>query len=279
MAASQIFRLTRNLILHVHRTHDAFDPAKHPRGHQGNTGQFARGGGGSKSTPGTQRQQQQTRGQSKPGRESLKGDFAARIQPQSDKQDVKDLDDLYTKAKRDEPGFVQTIKNVAASVGGEAQFTPPQFAEPGTTLKLRTSAQRKMNSQFGGDASQLKDILRATVVAKKIEDVRAAANKFIEENKGSIVSIKDRIVNPAAGGYRDIQVNFRTPSGLISELQFNAEPMITAKLGDGHRIYEAVRKLKAKDSHDHDRMLDMLDKKSAQLYEAAYQAGGNGNWG
>jgi hypothetical protein len=40
MPASQVFRLTRNLILHVHRTQDAFDPAKHPRGHQGNAGQW-----------------------------------------------------------------------------------------------------------------------------------------------------------------------------------------------------------------------------------------------
>jgi len=280
MPRIQSLRLNRNLILHVHRTQDAFDPAKHPRGHPGNVGQFARGGGG---TQGTQKRQQETRAQqpthqNKPTREMLQGDLGTRVQSQSQKQEVTDINDLYDKAKRDEPTFVQSIQQVAESVGGKAEFTPPQFAEPGTTLKSRKSAERKMNGEYNGDASQLRDILRATVVCDKIENVRAAAAQFIEKHKQDIVNVKDRIVKPATGGYRDVLINFRTPSGLISEVQFNAPPMMEAKLGDGHRIYEALRVLQAQPNKRHDRMIEFLGKKSEDIYNKAYQASGNGNW-
>jgi len=147
-------------------------------------------------------------------------------------------------------------------------------------LKSRKSAERKVQNELGGDPSQLRDVLRATIVSQKIEDVRAAAAKFMEANKANIVKVKDRIVNPAPGGYRDILINFRTPNGLISEVQFNTPVMIKAKLGDGHRIYEAVRVLEARKSGGgHARMKEFLKKKSEQLYDGAYQAGGNGNWG
>jgi len=283
MPRIQSLRLNRNLILHVHCTQDAFDPAKHPRGHQGNVGQFASSGGGSKqqtqqTKPSINQQQQHTTQSGKLTREQLQGDLGTRVQSQSQKQEVTDINDLYDKAKRDEPTFVQSIQQVAESVGGKAEFTPPQFAEPGTTLKSRKSAERKMNGEYNGDASQLRDILRATVVCDKIENVRAAAAQFIEKHKQDIVNVKDRIVKPATGGYRDVLINFRTPSGLISEVQFNAPPMMEAKLGDGHRIYEALRVLQAQPNKRHDRMIEFLGKKSEDIYNKAYQASGNGNW-
>jgi hypothetical protein len=289
MPISQTIRLTRNLILHVHRTqpartNDAFDPAKHPRGHQGNTGEFSKSGGGSKqqtqqTKPSINQQQQHTTQSGKLTREQLMGDLGQRIPPQSEKQNVRDLDDLYAKAKKDEPQFVQSLNQIAHSVGAEAHFTPSEYAEPGTTLKSRKSAERKMNNEYGGDPTQLRDIIRGTVVSDRIENVRAAAAQFIEWNKANIVKVKDRIVNPTTEGYRDIAINFRTPSGLIAEVQFNTPVMIREKdLGDGHKIYEKLRDLKANPDFDQAQR-DALIKRSQEVYNQAYQEGGNGNWG
>jgi hypothetical protein len=284
MPASQVFRLTRNLILHVHRTQDAFDPAKHPRGHQGNTGQFATSGGGSKQQthqikPTITQQQQKTQQRGKSTREQLMGDLGQRIPRQSEQQNIRDLDDLYDKAKKDEPQFVQSLNEVAHSVGAEAHFTPSEYAEPGTTLKSRKSAERKMANEYGGDPTQLRDIIRGTVVSDKIENVRAAAAQFIERYKADIVKVKDRIVNPTPEGYRDIAINFRTPSGLIAEVQFNTPVMIREKdLGEGHKIYEKLRDLKAGPGRDVAQE-EALTKRSQEVYNQAYQDGGNGNWG
>ena len=289
MPFSQTIRLTRKLILHVH-TQDAYNPNEARKGKGPGGGQFTKGGGGSgaggSSRPSTSpRGSQQTGAQQqtkRPTREMLMGDLARyvpRLQP--DNQDVKDLDDLYNRAKRDEPDFVQSLNEVAHAVGGEAHFTPPQFAEPGTTLKSRKSAERKLKNDLNNDPTQLKDVMRGTVVSDKIETVRAAAAKFIEQYKDNIVRVKDRIIKPAPGGYRDILINYRTPGGLIAEVQFNTPVMINEKdSGEGHKIYEKIRDYDARPNltPEEAKQREELLRRSEEVYGRAYQEGGNGNW-
>lgn len=211
--------------------------------------------------------------------EKLRGSFSRNEQGVFH-QPVKDIDELYNKAKEDEPDFKKDVQATAAQVGGEAVFTPPEFAEPGTILKSRKSAERKLHdADINGDASKLLDVLRGTIACKTIKDTRTAALNFVQQHSGQILKVKDRIVNPAPGGYRDILINYKTAGGVVAELQFNAEAMIETKLGVGHRIYELTRQLEWHPKwHHHERMLQVLKEKSAEAYATAYKESGNGNW-
>jgi len=214
-------------------------------------------------------------------RHLLFGDFAEKFPPRLhlNHQDVTTLEELYQKARKDEPVFKQMVEAAAEAVGGQTVYTPPDEAEPGTTLKTMRRAREKMHSDYGGDPSQLKDILRATVTTDTMEDARAAAYTFITQNIGSFVRVKDRIVNPTPEGYRDILVNFRTPSGLIAELQFNTPPMIKVKFGIGHQIFAKTRALRAgPPSPDVERQLEQLDDESDQYYGGAYTQSADGKW-
>jgi len=210
----------------------------------------------------------------------LIGDLAKQAKPSLDlSQDVQSLDDLYAKAKVDEPDFVKALMDVAKELGGEAVFTPPEYSEPGTTLKSRKSAQRKMADELGNDPSQLTDVLRGTVATGSVENTRAAAHRFLQQHANDIVDVRDRIIKPLGGGYRDVLIKYRTPNGLVAEVQFNSKNMIDAKLGEGHQIYEELRKLKAQNDQSHDRIISALEQRSEQVYLQAYQKDGNGNWG
>jgi hypothetical protein len=256
-----------------HRSIDAwfyrdFDESKVKRDEGGRFSET--GGGGAKS------ETQSASGGAK-GKPAIKGDMSR--QPQADTQDIKDIEELYDKAKKDEKGFVDAIKGVADVAGGEAIFTPPEYAEPGTTLKKRESAERKLKDEdIAGDPAKLRDILRATIMTENSEGVRSAAAAFIDKYGPNIVKVKDRMVKPAPGGYRDILINFRTPSGLISEVQFNSPRMIETKQGEGHRIYEKIRELEAADKVFHEDEIRSLKRRSEEVYATAYKADGNGNW-
>ena len=191
----------------------------------------------------------------------------------SQSQPVKDLDELYDRAKAEERGFKDAVESSARAVGGSVAYTPPEFAEPGTTLKSRASAERKARDEYGGDASKLRDVLRATVVGDTIEQARRAAADFIEKNGENVLRVKDRFVE-SMSGYRDILINYRTPGGLVAEIQFNGKDMLAAKNGEGHRIYERLR-APGLDV----RAVIALKTRSESVYGSAYRRDGDGNWG
>jgi hypothetical protein len=211
---------------------------------------------------------------------TLKGDMSQPPKGGKPKQPIKDIDELYDKSREAEAGFIQDVSDLAEQYGGKALFTPEKFAEPGTTLKSRKSANEKMKEEdIAGDPSRILDIVRGTVETKDVTTARAAARDFVEHMGDKIVRVKDRIVNPT-GGYRDILVNFRCDNGIIAELQFNSENMLYAKnYGEGHKLYEEARALKRDFPGQFLEKLAAIDAQSVEVYEAAYHKDGNGNWG
>lgn len=268
--------------IHLH-FHDAgvfdFDETKVTRGGDPqHPGRFSRGSGSGSGAKPKPRRKAQPRSQpakreTKPqGKEHLHGDISRHAPLSGSKQTIQDLDELYQKARQDEPAFIQSLRQVAKMVGGDAVFTPPEHAEPGTTLKSRQSAERKLADEYGGDPSQLTDVLRGTIAANSVEQARDAAYQFIRQQRANIVNIKDRIVKPIEG-YRDILVKYRTPQGLIAEVQFNGKNMLATKLGEGHQIYERTR-----DPKTDPNLIPGLKRRAERLYNSAYRADGNGNW-
>lgn len=236
---------------------DEFNEADHPRGQPENAGEFARsgGGGGGKS-------------ETKPDiRKSMNKvtEVAASTQP------VKSLDELYDRAKAEEPAFRKMVEDIAEVTGSKPKFGVDK--QTGSILKTRESSERKLRDELDGDFTKLRDVLRGTVVGDSVEKTRDSAATFIAKQGENILRVKDRHVGPTSSGYRDILVNFRTPGGLVAELQFNSKAMTEAKEASGHQLYDSIRtgELAGKS-------FDELQAAARAIYEKAYVDDGDGHW-
>lgn len=249
---------------------DEFNESDHPRGQPANPGQFAPAGGG-----GSSKKESRIKGTGKGAKPQpdFKGSLARETGGDTT-QPVQSVDELYERARKAEGPFKTLMEELAKKYSSEVQYTPEEYAEPGTTLKSRKSAERKLSSELGSDPKLLRDVIRATVVSDKIEDTRKAAADFIGEHGDSILRVKDRYVNEMKGGYRDILINYRTPEGLVAEVQFNSKNMVSTKNGKAHALYEQIRELPPGSGTA--RTIEHLEQQMAAMYEEAYQADGDG---
>jgi hypothetical protein len=116
-----------------------------------------------------------------------------------------------------------------------------------TNLKGVERGTAKAQAKFGGDVTQISDVVRATVVVKgDVNDLYDAVAMFkdLPALKSSLVSISnydDRFRKPMGGGYRDVNVLVRVVHH-VCELQFNLQKMIDVKeSAAGHGNYERIR--------------------------------------
>ena len=112
-------------------------------------------------------------------------------------------------------------------------------------LKGEERAKEKVDGDYGGDWSQVKDMVRATIavpmvtqIPKVLEQLKAAGMELAQKPKNNLIK-------PLPGGYRDINLIVKTPSGLLAELQIHIKPMTLAK-EKGHKHYEDSRSVEAK---------------------------------
>lgn len=189
-------------------------------------------------------------------------------------QAVQSLTDLYDRAKAGEAEFQRVVGNVAKITNGTMLLPSEKSSETGTRLKSMASAQRKLRDELNGDYTKILDVMRATVVYKTVEESRQGLARFIAENRNNIVRIKDRQENPVGGGYRDILVNFRTPNGVIAELQFNTKNMLDAKNGEGHKLYERLRTMK----NPSVAVKGYIEKKTSLVYTSAFNSDGDSKY-
>jgi hypothetical protein len=244
---------------------DEFHESEHPRGQPGNAGQFSSSGGGGK--PGTI---EKGTGHGSEPQPDFKGNLS-RVAKGDTTQPVKSIDELYEKAKKAESGFKSALESIANKYSSEAKFQ--QNGEGGTSLKTRSSAERKLKSELGGDVTLLRDVIRGTVVSDKIENTRRAAADFIAEHGDNILRVKDRYVDQIKGGYRDILINYRTPEGLVAEVQFNSKHMVNAKNNLCHAVYEQIREL----VNPTMAVLEKLERQMQEIYDHAYLSDGDGD--
>jgi hypothetical protein len=265
---------------------DTWNEEDHPRGQPGNAGQFGPGGGGSGAQTKTGKGAKAPAKEAKPEGKAAaaaggkKTDITQNMganyePPEKQVQPYEDVDSLYEAAKKAEPEFMSTVEDFAQKLGGKVIYPPPSSVEPGTrTMKARHSAERKMRDELDGQANQVKDVLRATVVFEDCLQTREAVAEFITVHDA--VRVKDRFVEPL-GGYRDLMLNFRTSDGTLTELQFNSPKLLEAKFGEGHKLYEKTRALRAQaPSRENDAMILGLSAESERLYSEAYEQDGDG---
>ena len=114
-----------------------------------------------------------------------------------------------------------------------------------------SNSSSSLNSSFGGDASQLSDIVRATLEfpmhPNVLQDMYAAVEYMVYAGKLNgcrvrVTHLHDRYQHAFKGGYKDIlcllQIN-----GFVCELQLNIDKMLKIKESIGHSQYEKMRKV------------------------------------
>lgn len=112
-------------------------------------------------------------------------------------------------------------------------------------LKDEERANEKVTADYGGDWSQLKDMVRATIAVPMVTEIPMVLRKLEAAGMKMAQKPKNNLVKPLPGGYRDINLIVRVPNGLLAELQIHIKPMTLAK-EKGHDHYNVSRKIEAK---------------------------------
>lgn len=199
--------------------------------------------------------------------DEIQKDLSKAVPPEEDDQPTDDVDLLIDLANKAEPVFKETIEKIAKLVNGQSVYPPK------TAVKGKARILEKAQLDYGGKVSEVKDMLRATIQTETIEDARIAAQTFIARMGENVLRVKDKIIS-VDRGYRDILINFRTENGIVSEVQFNARPMIREKFGEGHKLYEEIRSKPNMDPAEVMRLTNRMN----EIYDAAYDEAGDSKW-
>lgn len=154
-------------------------------------------------------------------------------------------------------------------------------------LKGEDRAKEKVDQDYNGDWSQLRDMVRATIAVPAVTQIP----KVLAELKAAGIELaqkpKNNLVKPLPGGYRDINMIVRLPNGLLAEMQVHVKPMTLAK-EKGHKPYETTRSIEGKyresgvgsdtskwDAGDRDKHAAAMQEQE-KLYGDAWERASNG---
>lgn len=113
------------------------------------------------------------------------------------------------------------------------------------SLKGRERAEEKVRTDYDGDWSQVRDMVRATIAVPGLTQVPGVLKAIREAGLELAQKPKNNLVKPLPGGYRDLNLIVKLPNGLLAELQVHVKPMTLAK-EKGHKPYEVTRSIEGK---------------------------------
>jgi hypothetical protein len=130
------------------------------------------------------------------------------------------LDEMLGRAPAAKTEVDALADDIAAAHGGRVAKAP---------IKSRKRALEKINKDYAGDATRIKDLARNTIIVPAgqeraaLESLKAARPDLQLSDMKIIDGAKDPL------GYSGMNVSVRTESGLIGEVQINSPEMIFAK--------------------------------------------------
>lgn len=142
----------------------------------------------------------------------------------------------------------------AMSARDVGQFNDDTLAGAGVVYgmgppKTEESAARKVNDKYGGDWSKLGDAVRASIGFDSVDQLREGIEMLRAAGLKLATKPDNKFVNPTDAGYRDMNLNFEMPNGVVGELQLHLKPILRAK-SKGHKDYDVTRILSAKEKND-----------------------------
>lgn len=117
-------------------------------------------------------------------------------------------------------------------------------------LKGRDRAQQKIDEDYGGDPSKIRDLSRATIAVHHKDDIAHVTHHLRRAGMKLAAAPKDNFSKPTPLGYQDLQTAPVHPaSGHVGELQLNTLDHLQAKslglgrMKAGHERYEVTRNI------------------------------------
>lgn len=101
----------------------------------------------------------------------------------------------------------------------------------------------KIAVDYDGDPSQVKDMVRGTVLVPGASTLDDALEALERAGVRIATAPKDRINDPGRDGYRDIKLNAVLDNGHIAEIQVLTPEVFVAKMTKAHDYYGGIRKL------------------------------------
>jgi hypothetical protein len=180
--------------------------------------------------------------------------------PARTKQPYKTWDELTKHGEEGLTEFKSALDGVAKKLGLRTDKAKPDemdesdisskdgfvFVAP---LKGEARAKEKVEGEYGGDWSQVRDVIRATITVSSMAEIRSTMAAVAAAGLLLAQKPKDKFTNPTPEGYRDLNTIVKLPNGMVAELQYHLKP-ITAAKATAHKDYEVSRSLSAKYGED-----------------------------
>lgn len=170
-------------------------------------------------------------------------------------QPVNTWEGLSTKGEEGLSQFEAVLGDVAKALGLRTDARPGDLEGDNLTsdegflfvgrLKSPDRAKEKVEADYAGDWSQLRDLVRGTISVASMDDLRKAIGAVEKAGLKLAQKPKDRFAKPTYEGYRDLMTIVTLPNGMLAELQFHLKGMTAAK-SQAHKGYEVARSLRAK---------------------------------
>jgi len=200
--------------------------------------------------------------------------------PKEAPQPAKTEADLYEKAAPALEHLKEWLnkgKGIASQLGYTTMTKSPEQVDWATEqggmlfiapLKGKARAAEKVEADYGGDWSQLRDVVRCSIAVDKLEELHATLAALKQGGMKLAQKPKDRFAKPVPVGYRDLLMNVTLPNGMIAEVQLHVKAMLAAK-SEGHHHYEVERSLDAKAKKGELTSEDQAKLKEAQEAQVA----------
>lgn len=246
-----------------------FKESLHPRAENG---QFGSGGGGQTKTapkpkapaaPAAAKEAEAaaTAPAAKRDRPPFDADEVAKL-PNSAaiRQPVATWEELQSKGEEGRAQFVEALGAVTQLLNLRTDVALPEhltdedldggdnflFVAPN---KSEARAKAKVDNDYAGDWSQLKDMIRGSITVSSMDELRDAVLAVEKAGLEIAAKPKDKFTKPTSEGYRDLNTLMKLPNGMYAELQFHLTPIMAAK-NEAHDYYAIQQSLQRKNGSE-----------------------------
>ena len=183
------------------------------------------------------------------------------IQYQQPRQTSADLNTLYANSANAQQELANLLNHIT-----EQTQTQSILAD----IKSRERAEAKVRNKLDGDASQLTDLVRASIVSNDIQNLMQAF--ALVKTDSQIIQVKNRFAEPKESGYRDLNLLVRLPqSQMIAEIQIHLADIAEIKSGDEHEVYQQVQQIQADAAEQLRQLNDFEAAKIVQLRQQSHK--------
>lgn len=150
---------------------------------------------------------------------------------------------LLDRAKEAEPQTTADLQDIVAETGGQLVGLDFRLKTQGS-LERKTNTELERHKGYGvADATAvMRDVLRYTVESEDAALVKTIVNVHTALEGKGYEPMPEHFKNTWGGeGYKGVHTSWKTPDGVIFELQFHTPRSYVVKENESHPLYEKLR--------------------------------------